>query len=340
MLSSVDPVKLERILKEGVDNGALPASFVAIGDAEGNLISCAAGNRLLNNPASGSIGDDTIFWICSQTKLVTSIALLQLVEAGKISLDTPVAQVLFELRNPVLVLAHDESGKIASTAPVRGNITMGQLLNHTSGLDYSIDGKQDTTAPWFGVHATFTHNYTGDGIQKFFELIKGDLPGVPLRFEPGSDWAYGFGHDCAGFVVERLSGKSLEQYFQDHIFSPLGITTASFKLSQATKEKLMQLSLRKADGSMELLDIPSFHDEQSTVHFGGLGLYSSQKDYTRLLQHLLQIKLGKATKPILSQSSVDSLFIPTLTSAGAANNNNNNKPIWSHMWVLGDDKRG
>ncbi|KAF7316508.1 hypothetical protein MIND_00170000 [Mycena indigotica] len=309
--------KLEQILKEAVNGGTIPASFVAVVDKEGTIVSQQVGNRLVDDATSGVVDEDTIFWLCSQTKLVTSIAALQMVDAGKITLDTPVEEVLPELKNPLVVTAHDESGRIKSTVPAKGKITFGQLLRHTSGLEYALDGKLAPSGPWLGLPPAYTHNYKGQGVEKYFDLVKGDLPGVPLRFEPGTNWAYGYGTDCAGFIVERLSGKSLEQYFQDHIFAPLGIFSASFKLSQDKKDKLLHLSLRETNGTLKSLDIPPFHDEDSEVYLGGVGLYSSQKDYMRLLQHLLQIKLGTATNPILSRSSIEALFTPTLNSSGA-----------------------
>ncbi|KAJ7696064.1 beta-lactamase/transpeptidase-like protein [Mycena rosella] len=279
-----------------------------------------AGTKRIDDPSSGFIDEDTLFWLCSQTKLITT-----LIEQGKIELDTPVEKVLPELANPVIVTGTDDAGKLLTTH-AKFKITFGQLLNHTSGLDYFVDG----ILPPSGLPLLYSHNYKGEDVSVFFKMLKGTLPGVPLKFEPGSDFAYGFSSDCAGFIVERLSGRSLEQYFQEYIFAPLGITSASFYLTPALKERLLPLSNRNADGTIETLNQHSYIEQDPanvTVHLGGGGLYSSQKDYLTILRHLLQIKLlitlaaGRAIHPILTLASVNKMFEPTVPPAGGASVN-------------------
>ncbi|KAJ6489042.1 beta-lactamase/transpeptidase-like protein [Mycena sanguinolenta] len=277
----------------------------------------AEGTKLVDDPSSDSINEDTLFWLCSQTKMITTIAALQLIDQGKIALDTPVETVLPELANPVVVTSHEKAGRPATTVPAKEKIRFGQLLNHTSGLDYMVDG----TTPASNMPIAYSHSYKDQDVSAFFEIIKGSLPGVPLGFEPGSSYAYGFSPDCAGFIVERLSGKTLEQYFQDHIFAPLGITSASFYLTQPLKDRLLPLSYRNKTGAIERWKGPPVIDQDPShvrVHLGGANLYASQKDYLTLLRHLLQIKANCATNPILSRALVDSMFSPTLSPAGAA----------------------
>ncbi|KAJ6631569.1 beta-lactamase/transpeptidase-like protein [Mycena sp. CBHHK59/15] len=244
------------------------------------------------------------------TKLITTIAALQLVEQGKIALSTPAAQVLPELADPVILTGRDAAGKPATTAPARNAITLGHLLNHTSGMEYHLEGTLSGSATDRGY-------VKGEDSATFFEVLKGELPGLLLKFEPGTDFAYGLSTDCVGFIVERLSGKSLDQYFKDHIFTPLGITSASFYLTPALKERLLPLSFRNSEGTLERwnnqLTIMPQDPEQTNVHFGGVGLYGSLKDYLTLLRHLLQIKAGTAVAhPLLAPASVASLFEPTL----------------------------
>jgi len=249
------------------------------------------------------VDENTIFWICSQTKLVTSIAAMQLIEQGKIQLSTLVGGILPELANPVIVTARDADGKPMASTPAKNPITFGQLLNHTSGIEYNQSG------PSYG-------SYPYENSSAWFNRIKGSLPGQPLKFEPGSDFAYGFSTDCVGFIVERISGKSLDQYFKDHISSPLGIRSASFYLTADLKERLLPLSVRDSQDKLvkwnNQVEIINQDPEKTNVHFGGVGLYMSLKDYLTILRHLLQIKAGKATNPILGSASVAALFEPTL----------------------------
>ncbi|KAJ7018823.1 beta-lactamase/transpeptidase-like protein [Mycena alexandri] len=306
---------LDLILSTAVSTKSTPALFFGLTTAEGPIYMHQEGHKLVDDPASDAIDEDTVFWLCSQTKLITTIAALQLIEQEKITLDTPVETVLPELANPVVVIDHDGAGRPRTTVPAKAKIMLGQLLNHSSGLDYWIDrvAAEDDLSP------PYTHSYKDEDASMFFKILQGSLSGVPLKFEPGTDFGYGSSTDCAGFVVERLSGKSLEQYFQDHIFAPLGITSASFYLTPALKDRLLPLSYRAKSGVLERWDKPSVIDQDPAnvrVHLGGVGLYASQKDYLTILRHLLQISAGSAVKPILSRASVDSMFRPTLTPAG------------------------
>ncbi|KAJ7745676.1 beta-lactamase/transpeptidase-like protein [Mycena metata] len=307
---------LDLILSTAVSTKSTPALFFGLTTTEGPIYMHQEGHKMVDDPSSAAIDEDTVFWLCSQTKLITTIAALQLIEQGKIALDSPVETVLPELANPVVVVDHDEAGRPRTTVPAKAKITMGQLLNHSSGLDYWIDraAAEDDLSP------PYTHSYKDEDASVFFKILQGSLPGVPLKFEPGTDFGYGCSTDCAGFVVERLSGKSLEQYFQDHIFAPLGITSASFYLTPALKARLLPLSYRAKSGVLEQWDRPPVIDQDPAnvrVHLGGVGLYASQKDFLTILRHLLQINAGTATNPILSRASVDSMFTPTLPPAGA-----------------------
>ncbi|KAJ6578099.1 beta-lactamase/transpeptidase-like protein [Mycena capillaripes] len=307
----------DRILSDAVSNKSTGGLFFGVTTADAAIYMHAGGTKLIDDPTSGAVDEDTVFWLCSQTKLITTIAALQLIEQGKITLDTPVETVLPELADPVVVTGRDETGRPTGTTPAKGKITFGQLLNHSSGLDYFHDG----TSPPTGLPVAYSHSYKDEDVSAFFKLLKSSFPGVLLSFEPGTGFGYGFSSDCAGFIVERLSGKSLEQYFQDHIFAPLGITSASFYLTPALKDRLLPLSYRTKSGVIERWRGPSAIDQDPAhvrVHLGGVGLYASQKDYLTILRHLLQTKAGRATNPILSRASVDSMFEPTLAPAGVA----------------------
>ncbi|KAJ7146165.1 beta-lactamase/transpeptidase-like protein [Mycena epipterygia] len=317
-LSAPQKAKFDQILDEAVERKSTPALFFGVTNVDEVIYMHQAGAKLVNDPSSGAIDEDTVFWLCSQTKLITTIAALKLIEQGKIELDTYVEKVLPELANPVIVTGYDDMGKPLTT-PAKSKITFGQLLNHSSGLDYV---PADRTGPANHVPLAYSHRYKpGEDVSTFFKIIQGSLPGPPLKFEPGTDFTYGFGCDCTGFIIERLSGKSLEQYFQEYIFTPLGIKFASFYLTPPLKERLLPLSYRNRNGTIERWKGPSVIDydpENVRVHLGGTGLYCSQKDYLAILRHLLQIKSGRAASPILTLAFVDMMFEPTLAPGGAA----------------------
>ncbi|KAF8141099.1 beta-lactamase/transpeptidase-like protein [Mycena galopus ATCC 62051] len=317
-LSPVAKDALDRILSDAVASKSTPAMFLGATSVDGPIYMRTVGRKLVDDLASPAIDEDTVFALFSQTKLITTIAALQLIDQGKIALDTPVEAVLPELVDPVVVTAQDETGRATATEPAKTKITLGHLLNHTSGLDYFINGVIQPDA----VPAVYKHHYKDDeDISTFFKILKGSHSGVPLRFEPGTSWVYGFSTDCVGFIVERLSGKSLEQYFQDHIFAPLGITSISFCLTPPLKDRLLPLSYR-TNGKVEAWNgrPPVFDRNPAKVQvpLGGVGLYGSQKDYLVLLRHLLQIKANCASTPILSRASVETIFTPSLLPAGVA----------------------
>ncbi|KAJ6557357.1 beta-lactamase/transpeptidase-like protein [Mycena vulgaris] len=296
------------IMSRAVESETVPALFCGVSDENGELFMHQAGRKVVEDPTSDPLDENTIFWLCSQTKLITSIAALQLIEQGKIQLSTPVSQILPELAHPVIVTARDSDGKPTATKPATNPITFGQLLNHTSGMEYNLDGAPYTLAT--------KHGYGKDeDSSTFFTLHKGPYPGELLKFEPGTDFAYGHSTDCVGFIVERLTSKSLDQYFKDHIFSPLGITSASFYMTADLKERMLPLCIRDSEDKLAkwIDDPPTINQdpEKTNVHFGGEGLYSSLKDYLTVLRHLLQIKAGTASNPILSDASVAALFEPT-----------------------------
>ncbi|KAJ7095985.1 beta-lactamase/transpeptidase-like protein [Mycena belliarum] len=323
MISLSDEQKsaLRGIMSRAVESQTVPALFCGVTDQNGEIFMHQEGRKVVDDPTSAPLDEDAIFWVCSQTKLVTSIAALQLLEQGKIQLSTPVSQILPELANPVIVTASDAGGKPTATTPAKTPITFGQLLNHTSGMVYNLDG-----APYGSFPTATNHIYSkDDDYTAFCRVSKGSFPGELLKFEPGSDWGYGFSADYVGFIVERLSGKSLEQYFKDHIFAPLGITSASFYLTPDLKERMLTMSVRNSEGkvtrhtnSPNEPQLMNQDPEKTNMHFGGVGLFSSLKDYLALLRHLLQTQAGTAVNPILKDASVAALFEPTLNTSGAS----------------------
>ncbi|KAF8208802.1 beta-lactamase/transpeptidase-like protein [Mycena galopus ATCC 62051] len=286
------------IMSRATESNTLPALFCGVTDRNGEIFMHQTGRKVLGDSSSELLDPDAIFWICSQTKLITSIAAMQQIEQGKIQLSSLIKDILPELENPVIVTARDADGKPTATVSARNSITFGQLLNHSSGITY----------PKTGV-AYGSHPY-----QDSSTWLMNKIKGQPLSFEPGSDFAYGFSTDCVGFVIEKLSGKSLDN--KDHIFSPLGITSPSFYLTADLEERLLPLSVRNSQNELEKwinqVEIINRDPEKTNVHFGGVGLYSSLKEYLIILRHLLQIKSGKAVNPILGATSLEALFEPTL----------------------------
>jgi len=279
---------------------------------EGEIYFNSGGHKSVDDPASGEVNGDTIFWICSMTKMIAHIAALQLIEQGKLTVDTLVSK-FFPQFNHVVVLADLTSPKPSYT-PAKNAIMVQHLLNFSSGLFYPPISGTAMPNPYAAPHDK------EDPYTNFFAVLQGDHPGIPVKFEPGTDFVYGYSSDILGFIVEKISGQTLEEYFQDNIFGPLGIK-GSFYLTPDLKENFLTLSRRTPDGFIFETEAKIIEKDYTKVsrHMGGVGLYTSLRDYLKLLRHILQIHAGTATNPILEPESVRSLFVGASTEAGIKN---------------------
>lgn len=250
------------VLHSGVTQRKIPAAVGVFADANKTLYAGAFGSR----DASGfPLTADCIFGIASMTKAVTTVAAMQLVEEGKIQLEEPVARILPELAAAKVLDGYDSSGKPALHA-VKTPITLKHLLTHTSGLCY------DT---W------------DEGMFRYAKTAGPAAAGAAptLMFEPGTRWQYGTGVDFAGKLVEKLSGMSLENYFQAKIFKPLGMHDTSYILPESKFNRLVTGYSRQPDGSLK----PNARKQPPVPREfnGGGGLYSTAADYVLFMQMIL-----------------------------------------------------
>lgn len=255
--------ELNRSLQAAVDNGNTAGVVVIAADRAGVIYQNAFG--LAETGAGRAMTMDAIFRTASMTKAVTSAALMQLMEQGKVSLADPAVKFFPEFANPMVFASFDPVTHDYELRPARGTITVRHLLTHTSGLGYGF-----TSA-----------------ILRDFKPREGEsYPIGPLLFDPGTDWCYGTGVDWAGRLVEKLSGQSLEAYFQAHILGPLQMVDTSYNLPAAKHARLVNTYQRDANGG--LTEQPRQAPREVTQFSGGGGLYSTAGDYVRFLQMLLR----------------------------------------------------
>lgn len=250
---------LERAVAAGAAAGLVGAARLASRD----VIEAAAGARGVDNPAPMTA--DTVFWIASFTKAVTTAAALQMVEAGKIGLDDPVGPWLPALATPRVLTGFDAAGAPVLRAAATP-ITLRHLLTHTSGLAYDFC---HADLARYVAHAG--SNPTGDG------------DGVVLMFEPGAGWTYGTGIDWVGQLVEAVSGERFDAYLSAHIFAPLGMTKTTFAPAEGPQRASMHARL--PDGG--LAPMPFGMPPPPYPAMGGGGLYSTARDYLRFLEAIL-----------------------------------------------------
>ena len=272
-----DKAKVDAVLNGAVSSGNVPGVVALAADDKGVIYEGAFGKR--NLVTGTAMTPDTIFWIASMTKAVTSTAAMQMVEQGKLSLDKPISDVVLELSATQVLEGFDASGAPKLRPPKRP-ITLRHLLTHTAGFSYDLWNKD---------------------IERYMKVA--NIPGVgtckleslktPLIADPGDKWEYGINIDWAGKAVERVSGLSLDGYMRERIFTPLGMKDTVFILKPDQQARLASVHARGADGKLAPIE---FAMPQAPEFFmGGGGLYSTGRDYLTFLRMLLGGgKLGNA----------------------------------------------
>jgi CubicO group peptidase (beta-lactamase class C family) len=226
---------------------------------------------------------DDVFFIASMTKIITALACTQLIEQGKVELEDDASAIVPTMVAKVLT-GFDRDGQPQLRDPKR-RVTVRHLLTHTSG---------QTTDLWNAQTIRYIEAMK-------LPPVPGCLPEAfmtPLVFDPGDGWEYGVGMDWVGQIVEKISGLTLDDYFKQHIFGPVGMDETSFILSPAQRRKLVPVHIRQADGSFALSGFEVSQDPQ--FFMGGAGLYGTVADYIRFLQMLLndgRAAHGQVLKP-------------------------------------------
>jgi CubicO group peptidase (beta-lactamase class C family) len=280
---------IDQYLQRAVDDGTV-AGVVAMGATERGLIYEGASGQ--SNLTSGlSISPDTIFWILSMTKAITATACMQLIERGKLRLDQPAGDILPELKSRQILSGFDSTGQ-PKLRPARNSITVRHLLTHTSGFTYSI---------WSDQLSQFEKV---TGLPDIGYSLNGAFA-APLEFEPGERWEYGISMDWVGKLVEAVTDQSLEIYFREQIFEPLGMLNTGFLISSAQKQRVATMHRRGADGS--LLPEPFEINQRPEFFMGGGGLFSTPRDYMAFLQMLLNGGVYRKER-ILRADTVATMF--------------------------------
>ena len=224
---------------------------------------------------------DTLFRIYSMTKPVTSIAMMQLYEQGKFLLNDPVHKYIPSWRN----LRVYKSGSYPNfeTEPVAKAMTIRDLMTHTSGLTYGFTERTEVDAAYRKL------KLDGSSILTLGKLVN-RLAELPLEFSPGTAWNYSVSTDVLGYLVEQLSGQSLDDYFDEHIFQPLGMTDTGFHVRADQQHRFSACYLYQPGDTMKLQDDPERSKYLKPPRFlsGGGGLVSTVDDYHKFAQALCQ----------------------------------------------------
>lgn len=260
---------IDAVLRAAVDAKEVPGVVAMAASDRGVIYEAAFGARDLARGPAMTL--DTVFRIASMTKLVTSIAAMQLVEQGKLGINDPVPAIDPALSAPQVLDGFDASGA-PMLRPAKGPITLRHLLTHTAGFSYEQwDANMARYVKASGMPSTSTG--------KLASLR------MPLVFEPGERWEYGINIDWVGLIVESVSGLKLDAYVQEFICKPLGMRDTGFVTSPEQRARQASVHQRQVDGSLQ----PQPLETPFTPEFwaGGGGLYSTATDYLTLLQAIL-----------------------------------------------------
>jgi CubicO group peptidase (beta-lactamase class C family) len=275
--------RIDTMLLQSIDKGWI-AGAVGFIARDGKIIyNRSFGVSDLENKIP--IQTDNIFRIASQTKAIVSIGLMMLFEEGKFLLDDPISKYIPEFANPQVLDKFNEKDTTFTTVPSRREITIRDLLTHTSGIDYAEIGSPAMKAIYTkaGIAGSFGNDKVtiGDDIKL--------LGKQPLVHQPGERFTYGLNVDVIGYLIEILSGEKLDQYLKKHVFEPLGMNDTWFYLPEEKRGRLVKVNTENADHHVTSMPQgPVNYPLLNGTYFaGGAGLSSTTKDYAIFLQMLL-----------------------------------------------------
>jgi CubicO group peptidase (beta-lactamase class C family) len=260
-----------RIQTNYLDNGKLPFASLLIGRGDDIALQWSSG-----------VADDAIFRIASMTKPITSVAFMQLVEQGKVALTDPVAKYIPEFAKLGVFVAGGGNIPFVSRPPATP-MRIVDVLRHTSGFTYSFQERSNVDAAY---RKTDIESWTKATSQSFIDT----LAQIPLEFDPGTQWNYSVSTDVLGILIERISGQALADYFNEHIFAPLGMDDTSFHVPSEKAARIPQCFAFDAETKMKLFDesgANSLWAKGWSFNSGGGGLASTVADYHLFCRMLL-----------------------------------------------------
>lgn len=274
--------RIDNMIQQGIDSGWIAGAngFIA---RDGKIIYNKSFG-FSDIEAKATLRIDDIFRIASQTKAITSVGVMMLFEEGKILLDDPVSKYIPEFRKPVVIDTYNPADTTYTTRPATREVTIRDLLTHTSGIDYSGIGSRMMSAVYS--KAGIPGGFGGSDLigEKMRELGK-----LPLSHNPGEKFTYGLNTDILGYLIEVVSGEPLDKFFQKHIFEPLGMNDTYFYLPESKYDRLVKVTLEDRDHKLSNFKSPfiEYPLSNGTYFSGGAGLSSTIMDYAVFLQMLL-----------------------------------------------------
>jgi methyl acetate hydrolase len=316
--------QIDQILRQKSDANEIPGVVAIAATAKEVIYQGAFGKRDLSKP--DAMTADSVFWIASMTKAITTAGAMQLVEQGKLALDAPVGKLLPDLASPEVLEGFDAAGE-PKLRPANKPITLRHLMTHTAGFCYDM---------WNGDMVKYLEKTGTPSVT----TCKNDALKTPIMSDPGTRWEYGTNIDFVGKAIEAVSGKRLDAYLRDHLFTPLGMSDTGFRLGDSERKRLVAMHARGPDGS--LAPIPFELEQDPEFHMGGGGLYGTAGDYIKFTRMILNKGSGNGnqllkpeTVAMMGQNHIGELTMTKMTSAVAfATNDVDLYPDMVKKWGL------
>mgnify|MGYP006078994279 CR=1 FL=1 len=271
--------ELDRYLAQSIENSRIPGVVALVTNGDGVVYHSAFG--LMDTGNSKAMTKDAFFRIASMTKPITSLAVMMLLEEGKIALDDPIEKYLPILANREVFTRFDLKTGEYSSRPAEKLITIRHLLTHTSGLGYSFDSPVLTKALGSDFAASATT--------------------LPLLHEPGEEWTYGESTRVLGHLVETVSGKELFKFMQERILQPLGMNKTYYDIPLSNSARAV--TTHAWNGS-SLIETPNPAGMISSAHNGDAGLSSTAQDYARFIRLFLNEGVTENGARIVSAETI------------------------------------
>ena len=313
-ISAEGAAAIDQFLGSSIANDHIPKAVAMVANREGILYEGAFGKKDVGNDIDVQL--DSIFNMASMTKPITSVATMMLLEEGAFELDDPVSTYLLDMADRVVVTSIDESAGTYETEPTESDITIRQLLTHSSGLAYA---------------------FSNPTMQSLIDVSGvGNTLGLPLVSQPGTMWNYSASTAVLGNLVAEFSGMPLDEFLKARIFDPLAMDDTSYSVPAEKTGRVVTIHSR-VDGG--LVEAPTPEAVESVVRGDG-GLHSTAPNYIRFLRMLLNRGEFEGNR-LLSEASVDAMIANQIGSISVDTQRTTNPARSSNFPIgAGADKFG
>jgi CubicO group peptidase (beta-lactamase class C family) len=304
-MSSERIKKIDAHLKEQLDKKWIPGAVAMVARKGKIIYSNTIGTSGINNQ---SLKSDDLFRLASMTKPIVSTAIMILIEEGKCTLEDPVSKYIPEFKNPVILKEVNEKDSSYTSEPSPSEVTIRQLLSHTSGIGYGFTNPKVSGIIYGKAKIPDGANMESYTIGDKMKV----LAKLPLLHAPGTKYTYGLSTDVAGYLVEVLSGKKLDDFCEERIMKPLGMKDTHFFRPQSDETRMVHLYSEVNNSVVDIMNMPVAKNMNLATRgakmylSGGSGLTGTADDYMKFMQMILNGGTLNGMR-ILSRKSIEAM---------------------------------